>query len=182
MGIKTRLAAIVAAGTLTLTATYTLSPSAEEKLVQFEGEKLVAYLDPPKVATIGIGSTKGVAIGDKITKEESRILLRDDLRESSKTIERLVTVPIHSQDQVDALLHWLHNFGSGNLQSSTLLVKINSNDCFGAAKQFLRWDKMKVWDKNQEKFVMVVSKHQQERRQWEHDKWLLGCTKDGKIQ
>ena len=70
MGIKTRIAAILAAGTLA-TATYTLSPVGEQQLVVFEGEKLVAYLDPPKVPTIGVGSTKDVVLGDKITREET---------------------------------------------------------------------------------------------------------------
>ena len=179
MGIKTRIASILAAGALA-TAAYTISPTAETKLVQFEGEKLTAYKDQPGVSTIGVGTTKDVVMGDKISKTESRLLLRDDLRSSSKVIERNVKRKITSQNQVDALLHWLHNFGEGNFKSSALLVKINNGDCPGAAKEFLRWDKVKVWSKEQNKYVTIVSKHQQERRQWESSQWLLGCNKENK--
>ena len=86
---------------------------------------------------------------------------------------------ITSQDQVDAAIHWLHNFGEGNFRKSTLLKKWNSGDCFGTAKEFLKWDKLKVWDKKQQKYVTVINVHQKERRKWEHDKFLLGCSPTG---
>lgn len=178
MNLKQRIAAIVATAAVA-TATYTLSPSAEQKLVQFEGEKFTSYIDTGGIYTIGVGSTGSVAKGDVITKEESRILLRDDLRKSSQALERNVKRKITSQDQVDAGLHWLHNFGESKFKSSTLLKKWNSGDCFGTAREFLKWDKLKVWDKKQQKYVMTINVHQKERRKWEHDKFMLGCSSTG---
>lgn len=177
MAIKKRIASIIAGAVLATAATYTISPPAEEKLVQFEGEKLVAYKDIVGIPTIGVGTIYQVEMRDKITKEESRLLLKDDLRSSSKAIERNVKIPITSQPQVDALLHWLHNFGEKNFKASTLLVKINNNDCIGAAKEFLRWDKVKKVDAQTKNTILVVNKHQKERRQYEHDLWLKGCEK-----
>ena len=178
MNLKQRIAAIVATAAVA-TATYTLSPSAEDKLVQFEGERFTSYIDTGGIYTIGVGSTGSVAKGDKITKEESRLLLRDDLRASSKALERNVKRPITSQNQVDAAIHWLHNFGEGNFRKSTLLKKWNAGDCVGTAKEFLKWDKLKVWDKKQQRYVTVINAHQVERRKWEHDQFLLGCSPTG---
>lgn len=52
----------------------------------FEGVRLEAYADTAGVWTIGIGHTKGVKQGDKITPEQADAFLDEDIKEASKRI------------------------------------------------------------------------------------------------
>ena len=44
-----------------------------------------------------------------------------------------------AQEQYEMLVDFSFNLGVPKLKSSTLLKKINKNDCFGAANEFSRW-------------------------------------------
>ncbi len=66
--------------------------------------------------------------------------LISDLAQCERAVNRLVKVTL-TQNQFDALVSFVFNVGSGNLQSSTLLRKLNSGDYKGAADEFLRWNK-----------------------------------------
>ncbi|MEF0148259.1 lysozyme [Pseudomonas guariconensis] len=106
----------------------------------FEGLRLQAYKDAVGVWTIGYGTTRGVNAGMKISKEQAERMLLNDVQRFESEIERLVTVPL-SQNQWDALVSFTYNLGSANLESSTLLRKLNAGDYAGAAEQFQRWNK-----------------------------------------
>ena len=108
----------------------------------FEGVKYRAYLCPAGVWTIGYGHTKGVKEGDTCTSAQADEWLQDDLSASEEAIGRLVQVPL-TQGQFDALVSFVFNLGSGNLDTSTLLRKLNARDYPGAADQFPRWNKAK---------------------------------------
>jgi lysozyme len=43
--------------------------------------------------------------------------------------------------QFDALVSFTYNVGSGNLNKSTLLKKVNARDFEGAANEFHKWNK-----------------------------------------
>lgn len=106
-----------------------------------EGLRTTSYRCPAGIPTIGYGHTgPEVKDGQTITKEEADRLLRDDVKVAERAIKRLVKVQL-TQGQFDALVSFTFNLGAGNLQSSTLLKKLNASDYAGAAEQFLVWNK-----------------------------------------
>jgi lysozyme len=105
-----------------------------------EGLRLKAYKCPAGVWTIGYGHTKGVKEGDTCTVPQADQFLCDDCVDAEEGVKRLVRVPLN-QNQFDALGSFTLNLGAGNLQSSTLLLKLNQGDYIGAALEFPRWNK-----------------------------------------
>jgi len=105
----------------------------------FEGLRLLAYRDAVGVWTIGYGATRGVKAGMSITKEQAERMLLNDVQRFEPEVERLVQVPL-SANQWDALVSFTYNLGAANLESSTLLRKLNAGDYAGAAEQFPRWN------------------------------------------
>ena len=86
-----------------------------------EGFRSEAYLDAVNVPTIGYGSTKGVKLGDKISKENAEKLLEDELRDFKSYVERYSNrVGYYWNDnQVDALTSFIFNLGKGALNQVT---------------------------------------------------------------
>ena len=111
-----------------------------ELIKEFEGLKLTAYLDSVGVPTIGYGHTKGVKIGDRCTKEEAEAFLREDLKDAEACVNEHVTVPIN-QNEFDALVSFVFNFGCTKFRGSTLLRKLNNSDYDGASLEFARWNR-----------------------------------------
>lgn len=118
------------------------------------------YLDPVGIWTIGWGHAiadhagrwlRGPAARDQaqalypggITRAQAETLLRADLLDACRDVQRLVTVPL-SDAQFGALVSFAFNLGAGSLMKSTLLKKLNAGDAAGAAEQFLVWDKARV--------------------------------------
>ena len=107
---------------------------------KFEGCKLEAYKCAANVWTIGYGSTKGVKEGDSITQEEAENLLMKDLEVFEDAVNKAVQRSI-VHCQVDALVSWTFNLGAGNLNSSTMLKKLNNQEYDEVASQMKRWNK-----------------------------------------
>lgn len=108
---------------------------------EFEGLELSAYPDPATKAdpwTIGYGHTRGVKRGDKITQAQADALLKEDVAEFERAVNRLA--PVTTQGQFDALVSFAFNVGAANLESSTLLKKHRAGDYFGASQEFQRWN------------------------------------------
>lgn len=99
-----------------------------------------SYQDVVGVWTIGFGRTKDVKEGDKMTKEEAVYLLEEEMMEYEGYINDLVEVPLE-QNQFDALVSWVYNLGSGNLQSSTMLRVLNEGKYEEVPAQIRRWNK-----------------------------------------
>lgn len=120
-----------------------LSP-AIKLIKEFEGCRLVAYLDPVGIPTIGYGTTKNVKIGMKVTKAEAEMLLMDDLnRERVPAVKKMVKVAC-TNNELCALVSFCYNVGVGALQKSTLLKKLNANKSDEeVANEFLKWTKAK---------------------------------------
>ena len=106
----------------------------------FEGFKAVAYLCPANVWTIGYGRTKNVKDGDITSMPQATRDLEEELVEFGEQVHRVVDVEL-SQNEFDALTSWTYNLGVGNLQSSTLLKKLNSGDKNSVPSEMVRWNK-----------------------------------------
>ncbi|CAI1527524.1 lysozyme [Serratia plymuthica] len=105
---------------------------------EFEGLRLQAYKCPADIWTIGYGHTADVSANDVITEEDAIFLLRQDVAESERAVNKYVHVPL-TQNQFDALVSFVFNLGVGNFRTSTLLKKLNAGDDDGAAQEFGRW-------------------------------------------
>jgi len=108
-------------------------------LTQFEGFRDKAYIPVPgDVPTLGYGTTKGVKLGDTITKPEAIERLRADVNTFEGAIKQCVTVPLH-QHEYDAFVSLAYNIGPGAFCNSTLVRKLNAGDYAGACAEISRW-------------------------------------------
>jgi len=102
------------------------------------------YLCPAGIPTIGYGTTiyengAHVKLTDHpITQERAVAIMFHQLVDYENAVNRYVKVPL-TQNQFDALVDFAYNAGTGNLQKSTLLKKLNSGDYEGASKEFDKW-------------------------------------------
>jgi len=124
-----------------------LSNHGEAVIKKFEGLRLQAYRDSAGVWTIGYGCTryhdgKPVKPGDKLADEkQADALFRNTLSQYEDAVNNNTRVSL-SQNQFDALVSFTYNEGTGALEHSTLLQRLNEKDYKGAADQFLVWDKI----------------------------------------
>ena len=107
---------------------------------QFEGLRLSAYRCAAGVLTIGWGTTKGVKMGQTITRDEADRLLMEDVQRFADHVKALVKVPLN-QNQTDALVSFVYNIGPAAFGKSTMLKLINQGLLEDAALQFVRWNR-----------------------------------------
>jgi lysozyme len=107
---------------------------------KFEGCEMRAYLDAVNVPTIAYGRTKNVKLGDTCTKQQAEEWLLEEIKEYENYVEDAVKVPL-SQNQFDALVSWTYNLGPSNLNSSTMLKKLNAGEYEDVPAQIKRWNK-----------------------------------------
>lgn len=107
----------------------------------FESLKLIAYICPAGVLTIGYGSTGDhVKAGMRIMEVEAEALLRRDVGRFEKGMIDLIKVPLTS-NEFSALISWSFNVGLEAAKTSTLMRYVNSGKNNLAADQFMRWTK-----------------------------------------
>lgn len=121
-------------------ASLVVSAAALLSIASHEGFRGEAYRDPVGIPTIGYGETKGVRMGDVITKREALDRLKISADEHGKGMARCITKPI-SQNEYDAYLSFTYNVGVGAFCRSTLVKKLNQGDYDGACRELLKWDK-----------------------------------------
>ena len=122
-----------------------ISPKGIALIKEFEGCRLTAYQDSVGVWTIGYGWTnpvdgKPVKAGMQIKQETAERLLKTGLVSYEVDVSRMLKVGV-TQCQFDALVSFCYNLGAKALSTSTLMRKLNAGDTFGAADEFLRWNK-----------------------------------------
>ena len=116
-------------------------------IYEFEGRhrklgdgRYIAYRCPAGVWTIHAGVTEGVEEGMIVTEAEGEAMFRKEIAKHEAAVMRLATVDLN-QNQFDALVSFSYNCGTGALQKSTLLRKLNAGDTAGAARAFAAWNK-----------------------------------------
>jgi len=83
-------------------------------IAKWEGLRLNAYLDSAGIATIGYGHIAGVKLGDKITAEQAKSLLRQDLADAARKLEARIGPVVRelTEQQYAALLSFVFNLGA----------------------------------------------------------------------
>lgn len=117
-----------------------VSQNCVELIKYFEGFEGTAYLCPANVWTIGYGRTRNVKEGDRITEAQAERDLLEELEEFKHQVLHSVKVEL-TQNELDALTSWTYNLGVGNLNSSTLLKKLNAGSKDEVPAEMLRWNK-----------------------------------------
>lgn len=108
---------------------------------RWEGLRLVAYLCPAGVWTVGYGETgPDVCQGVKWTQEQAERRLRARLAGFQREVAANVRAPVSPQ-QMAALVSLAYNIGSAAFGKSTLLRLLNAGRYDEAAAQFGRWNK-----------------------------------------
>lgn len=100
----------------------------------------VAYRCPANVLTIGYGCTEGVHEGMRWTKADAEARLLGELTKHETAVARMTTIDL-TQNQFDALVSFSYNLGTGALQNSTLLKRVNAGAFEDAGREFARWSK-----------------------------------------
>ncbi len=94
--------------------------------------------------TIGYGSTydrnrnRITPSHPDIDEVEGEFLLRQEVSHSEGAINRLIKYPLNA-NQFSSLVSFCYNVGSGNLQKSSLRMKLNRGDIEGASAEFPKW-------------------------------------------
>jgi lysozyme len=124
-----------------------LSQKGLELIKQFEGLSLTPYVCAGGINTIGYGNTyytngKKVTLKDpNITLQQAEELLKHSLSTYEKAVDSFCRDDI-SQSNFDALVSFAYNLGTGALQKSTLIKKVNANPKdVTIADEFLKWNK-----------------------------------------
>jgi lysozyme len=118
----------------------TVSRSAVELIMAFEGfRSKSARLDDGRW-TIGYGHTRTAREGVKITEADAQALLLYDLIQASHTVNEHVYAPLN-QNQFDALVSFVFNIGTRAFRGSPTLRRLNEGRPLDAALTMELWRK-----------------------------------------
>ena len=109
--------------------------------VPSEGVLTHLHLDPvgKKTTCIGHLVKKGETPKQNYTEEECIAQFVKDWVAHEKIVEKAVKVPFKSPWMKGAVTDFTFNKGGGNLNSSTLLIKLNNKNYEGACLQLTNW-------------------------------------------
>ena len=111
-----------------------------QAIIQFEGFRNQAYLDPVGVPTIGYGFVEGVKLGDTMTRAQADARFGREL-ESYELAVMQATRGRVNQNQFDALVSLAWNIGKTGMARSSVIKAHNRGDYQAAARAFGLWNK-----------------------------------------
>lgn len=134
-----------------------VSPECLKMIKHHEGVRTRPYRCPALLWTVGVGHVidpahARVPIAERkalpipngwdrtLPMDEVDSILKADLARFEAGVARLCPVEL-TQGQFDALVSFSFNVGLGNLQRSSIRMKVNRGDFEGAAESFLDWTK-----------------------------------------
>ena len=123
----------------------TMSQAGENALMTEEGKVNKAYPDPVwgwRTPTIGVGHT-GPEVYQGLVWTDAQVLaaLSSDLRSREAVLDELVTPYVSlKQNQIDAVLSWGFNVGTGAMRSSHLMAYLAKGDFAAASAEFPKWN------------------------------------------
>jgi lysozyme len=110
-------------------------------IIEFEGFRSEAYIPVPgDVPTIGFGFTRGVQMGDKMTRSEAAARLKEELGEYEAGVLSACTVE-PNENEFAALVSFAFNVGVGALRKSSVIKAHNRGDKQAAARAFSLWNR-----------------------------------------
>lgn len=111
-----------------------------ELIKEFEGCRLVGYLDQRGIPTIGYGHTgPQVSVGQSCTQDQADQFLLSDTHTAVLGVLKSLDVMV-TQNQFDALVSFTYNVGVGSEAHSTLIKQVNMGHNLLAGDEFLKWD------------------------------------------
>lgn len=109
---------------------------------EFESCKLIVYLDPVGIPTVGWGTVvtpaMGLEVGDAIIQDLADKWRDDKIASIVKFLNGVVTHPM-SDGHKAAFISLIYNIGEGAFHRSTMLKHFNAGNVEEAALQFKRW-------------------------------------------
>lgn len=129
-------------------AAITISGALVTGVANHEGFRSEAYRPLPQdVYTIGFGTTKhedgsSIKPGERITREQADLYLRNDLRLFVKQISNCIKVPI-TEYEFNSYVSLSYNIGSSAFCNSTLVKQLNQGNYDMACDEILKWNKFK---------------------------------------
>lgn len=97
------------------------------------------------VPTIGLGTTEGVRMGDRITPPQAIVRALQDIGKYEGAIKQCVHVPLH-QAEYDVYVDLAYNIGSAGFCGSTIVKRLNAQNYAGACDAILMWNKAAGFD------------------------------------
>ena len=135
-----------------------VSPAAIQMIKHHEGVRTRPYRCPALLWTVGVGhvidpSHAAVKYEERrtlpipegwdrsLSMGEVDAILAQDLGRFERGVARLCPAAVGHQGRFDALVSFAFNVGLGNLQRSSLRMKINRGEFEEAADEFMKWTK-----------------------------------------
>ena len=106
----------------------------------FEGCRLVAYLCPAGVWTVGWGATgPGIGIGTKWSQEQADSrMTKDAFKFWCIALKASPSLALHPEVH-EAISDFCFNLGGAKYRASTLKKRIDAEDFEGACVELMRW-------------------------------------------
>lgn len=135
-------------------------------LIKFsEGFSPVPYDDGVGKQTIGYGHLiRPWEKFDRIDRQQAEELLAEDLEKTEFYVKKIVKVPL-DQNQFDALVSFVFNFGPEKVRKSHTIKRLNHGDYSAVEKRLPLWNK---GTRNGKKVVMpgLVTRRANEVKLW----------------